>query len=196
MDKKWQSIKEVLTSTCQDVLGYRKRGHKEWISAETLKNIQERKRKKADMNNSRTRARRVRAKEEYTKINRIVKRGLRADKRRYMETLASEAEDAAQKGDMRELYANIKKLSGKFNLPERPVKDREGKNIPGLEQQMRRWAEHFEELLNRPPPPNSINIQPVSQLIVRFHRRKKCIRPSENLEVGSLLDLMVFLQKR
>lgn len=79
-----------------------------------------------------------------------------------MEALAAEAEDAAQKGNMREMYTNIKKLSGKYSQPERPVKDREGKTIPEIEQQKRRWAEHFEELLDRPSPSNPVNIQPAN----------------------------------
>lgn len=162
INEKWQSIKEALTSTCQEVLGNMKQGQKEWISAGTLKKIQERKRKKADMNNSRTRTTKAKAKEQYSEANRIVKRSIRTDKRNYMETLAGEAEDAAQKGNMRELYANIKRLSGKFSQPARPVKDRDGKTIPGLEQQKHRRAEHFEDLLNRPSPPNPINIQPAS----------------------------------
>ena len=40
---------------------------------------------------------------------------------------------------MRDLYATIKKLSGKFSKPERPVKDKEGRTIPdeeGAEEQM------------------------------------------------------------
>ena len=42
------------------------------------------------------------------------------------------------------------------------MRDKEGKIIPEIEQQKRRWAEHFEDLLNRPPPPNPVNIQPAS----------------------------------
>lgn len=44
MDEKWQSIKEAVTSTCQEVLGNKKQGQNEWISAGTLEKIQGRKR--------------------------------------------------------------------------------------------------------------------------------------------------------
>lgn len=162
MDEKWQSIKEAITSTCKEVLGNKKQGQKEWISVGTLEKIQERKRKKAEINSSHTRARKAKAQEQYTEANRIVKRSIRADKRNYMEALAAEAEDAAQNGNMREMYTNIKKLSGKFSQPERPVRDGEGKAIPGIEQQKHRWAEHFEDLLNRHSPLNPVNIQPAS----------------------------------
>ena len=63
---------------------------------------------------------------------------------------------------MKKLYDITKKLSGKYNKTERPVKDKQGKTIPSTEQQMNRWAEHFEELLNRPAPPNPPEIQPAN----------------------------------
>lgn len=54
MDEKRQSIKEVITSTCKEVLGNKTQGQKEWISVGTLEKIQERIRKKAEINSSHT----------------------------------------------------------------------------------------------------------------------------------------------
>ncbi|XP_018654313.1 hypothetical protein Smp_180050 [Schistosoma mansoni] len=45
MEDNWKGTKRALTSTCQEVLGHNKHHHKEWISIETLDNIQERKNK-------------------------------------------------------------------------------------------------------------------------------------------------------
>ncbi|VDP31603.1 unnamed protein product [Schistosoma margrebowiei] len=39
IEDNWKSIKEALTSTCQEVLGLKKHHHKEWISTETLDKI-------------------------------------------------------------------------------------------------------------------------------------------------------------
>lgn len=61
---------------------------------------------------------------------------------------------------MKDLYKTTNKLSGKFGRPERPVKDKQGNNIIFFERQRKRWMEHFEELLNRPPPQNSPEIPP------------------------------------
>lgn len=52
---------------------------------------------------------------------------------------------------------------GKVWDPERPVKDKTGRQIVGKEQQRKRWVEHFEELLNRPPPQNPPDILPAAQ---------------------------------
>ena len=51
-------------------------------------------------------------------------------------------------------------FSGKFNKPERPVKTKDGKSIPDKEGQEKRWIEHFQELLNRPAPQHTFNIEP------------------------------------
>ena len=71
-----------------------------------------------------------------------------------MENLAKEAEEAAGNRNMKQLYDITKKLARKQRQAERPVKDRNGKTLVGMEQQLARWAEHFEELLNRPSPQN------------------------------------------
>ncbi len=112
------------------------------------------------MNNSRTRAAKAKAQEEYKEAHREVKLRLKNDKRDYIEGLAAEAEQAAYCGNMKQLYDTTKKLSGKFSKPERPVKDKQGNTTKSLDQQMNRWSEHFEELLNRPAPLNPPDIDP------------------------------------
>lgn len=54
LEEKWQEVKTVV-STCQEVLGPKKHNHKEWLSTETLKIIEERKRKKSIAINRRSR---------------------------------------------------------------------------------------------------------------------------------------------
>ncbi|VDP24853.1 unnamed protein product [Schistosoma margrebowiei] len=159
MEDNWKGIKEALTSTCQEVLGLKRYHHKEWISTETLDKIKERKNKKAAINNSRTRAEKVRAQAEYIEANKQAKRSIRADKKKYVEELATTAEKAAREGNMKQLYDTTKKLAGKYSKPERPVKDKEGKPITEIQQQRNRWVEYFEELLNRPAPMNPPDIE-------------------------------------
>ncbi|VDO73576.1 unnamed protein product, partial [Schistosoma mattheei] len=83
-----------------------KHHHKEWISIETLDKIKERKNKKMDkikerknkkaaINNSRTRAEKCPSTTEYIETNKQVKKSIRADKKKYVEELATTAEKAA-----------------------------------------------------------------------------------------------------
>ncbi|VDO99795.1 unnamed protein product [Schistosoma margrebowiei] len=59
---------------------------------------------------------------------------------------------------MKQLCDTTKKVAGKYSKPERTVKDKEGRPITEIQQQRNRWAEHFEELLNRPAPVNPLDI--------------------------------------
>ena len=149
---RWQKIKESFRTTCQEVVEKTKQQHKEWITAETLVKIQDRRKKKAAVSNSKTRATKAKAQEEYAEAHRIVKRSIKKDRKNYIDGLAKEAEQAAYSGNLRQLYDITKRLSGKFNKPERPVKDEHGKAINRLDQQMNRWVQHFEQLLNKPKP--------------------------------------------
>ena len=129
------------------------------ISAETLSKISVRKEKNAAVNSSRTRAERSKAQNEYAKAYKNTKKGIRADKRKYIDGLAETAEQAAKAGNMKGLYNATKK----FGNPERPVKDKTGRQIVEEEQQRKRWVKHFEELLNRPAPQNPPDILPAAE---------------------------------
>ena len=156
----WNQVKEVFTSTCREVLGEKKHEHKPWISQESLDKIEERREKKAELNNSRTRTEKVQARKEYSKVLKEVKKSVKNDKESFLEELAGRAERAAQNGHMRTLYQTTKILTGKRSTPEVPVKDVDGNAIFEKEAQNKRWTEHFEKLLNRPPPNNPPVILP------------------------------------
>ena len=163
VEERWNKYKEATIETCREVLGPRKFDHKEWISAETVKNLEERRTKHAAVLRSRTREGKRRAADELTEANNTVKASARADKRKYLDELAASAEEAASYGDSQTLYSTLRKLAGNFGKPEVPVKDKEGNSIPGEIKQMDRWAEHFEELLNRPPPADPPVIEPADE---------------------------------
>lgn len=95
VDNAWNRVKEAFVSTCREVLGPKKHHHKEWISVETLNKIQERKKKKAAVNVIRTRAEKSKVQEKYIEAYRRVKKSIRQDKRKYIDNLATEAEEAA-----------------------------------------------------------------------------------------------------
>jgi len=91
-----------------------------------LRKIHERKEKKASLSNSRARAEKANAQEDFTAANKEVKKLIRTDKQNYVDSLAAKAEKAARNGNMKDLHSITKMLSGKFCKPGRPVKDKEG----------------------------------------------------------------------
>ena len=105
------------------------------------------------LNTSRTRAAKSKAQAEYTAAEREVKRSIRNDKRDYINHLASQAEEAVSESNFKDLYLTTKKLAGKFQQTDMPVKDKDGKPLTTVEEQLQQWTEHFRELLNRSAPP-------------------------------------------
>ena len=174
IDTQWQQIKEMWTSTCSEVLGKKKYQQKDWISADTLNQGQVRKEKKGAINNNRTRAAKATVQEEYTEANRAVKNSVKTDKANFIENLAKEAEDASAQGNMKQLYEITGKLAGKYKRTDRPIKDKNGNVLTSDEDQLKRWREHFEELLNRPPPQNPPDITQAEEVL-----QINCERPSK-----------------
>ena len=160
IENQWQLVKKGWLDTCEDVLGKKKPQHKEWISFSTLQKLETRKQRKAALNTSRTRSQKAKAQEAYTATDKEVKKSIKKDKRDHFEDLAKQAEEAAGKGNLRDLYMTTRKLAGKFQQVDKPVKDKDGHPLTTTEEQLRRWAEHFNELLNRPAPEAPPDIPP------------------------------------
>ena len=90
-----------------------------------------------------------------------MRRKARTDKRAYLKDLASQAEEAARKGEQGKVYKITKIVSGKHRrTTETPIVDRKGQLLTTESQQEARWAEHFNEVLNRSPPATEPDFQP------------------------------------
>ena len=88
----------------------------------------------------------------YSELDREVKKRARADKKAFMEKLADEAEEAAQKQDMATLYRITESLGGGFKNNDVAVKVSDRNFITGIVEQMQRWKNHFQSVLNREAP--------------------------------------------
>ncbi|CAC5372796.1 unnamed protein product [Mytilus coruscus] len=67
-----------------------------------------------------------------------------------------------QKAQTQEQYSNKDKeqLSGKPPISNTPFKDKDNKTLTQLEEQLERWKEHFEQVLNRPRDPPELQNGP------------------------------------
>ena len=90
--------------------------------------------------------------EAYRERNREVKRSSRRAKKEYTNSLAAEAQSAAERGDTRTVYMITKTLTGGFTSKTTVVKDKDGKVLTKEQDKLDRWAEHFRETLNRSDP--------------------------------------------
>ena len=130
------------------MLGKRREERREWISEETWK----RGAAKNDTNTTKTRIQMRNAKRKYQEADKEVKRSCRKDKRNYVNNLSKDAENAAMKGNLGSLYNITRKLSGRSQSTNKPFKDIQGKIIKNMDEELKRWKDHFEKVLNRPDP--------------------------------------------
>ncbi|CAC5411408.1 unnamed protein product [Mytilus coruscus] len=158
----WQEIKKAFTTACETSVGLKNRKHQEWISPETLEKVEERKNIKNILNNSKTRSAKQTASRAYTIANKDVRNNARKDKRAFVDKLTAEA---ARANNIKALYDNIKLLTGKYQKGCRPVKRKEGKTLNAHEEQMKRWVEHFKNVLNQDLPVNKADSLPSKELL-------------------------------
>nr|CAH8843517.1 unnamed protein product [Trichobilharzia regenti] len=152
VEEHWKSLKAILNETCSTVLGRKKRQDKEWLSTDTWKLIEERRMVKEKMIQCKDGQEKETLSSTYKALDKEVKKSARKDKRRFYDNLATEAEKAAGKRDLRTLYQITKSLSGKRSTQAKPIKDSQGNPITKEEKQIKQWADHFKGLLNRPSP--------------------------------------------
>lgn len=159
-----EEFNQIYTESGEKVLGFRKRKKEEWIKDDTWAKIDERKQVKQKLNSTKSERVRNQYKEKFCDLDREIKRMAKMDKIEYVEKLATEAEEASSRGDMRRLYAITRTLSGSYNIPNNShIKDKSGKIITNEKDQVPRWKEHFSAVLNQPDPESEAIIQPADE---------------------------------
>ena len=154
----WEKSRSAWTETCEEVLGRRRSQDKPWISKKSVEKIEARKKLKEAVNNSRTRQQKQKAQQQYQEMHKEARASIRRDKRAFTEDIALRGEEAAAKGNMRELYETTMKLAGKWRASSGPIRDQAGHLLTTQHEQAKRWAEYFETLLNQPAPTETQNI--------------------------------------
>ena len=107
------AFNKVLMDASDKVLGYKKNKKEEWITVDTWKKIDERKETKTKLNQVKLQRLKDRLQTAYSKQDKEVKRMTRKDKKEFVDKLADEAENAAERRDMRSLY-KITKINRRF----------------------------------------------------------------------------------
>lgn len=83
--------------------------------------------------------------------NKEVKTNVRRDKKKFIEDLAQQAEQATGKNNLNDQYQTTRKLTGKFRHTQAHIKNSQGVLLTTKEDQVKRCTEHFRDLLNRQP---------------------------------------------
>ena len=173
VEQRWSTFKEAVAGACEDVLGRAHFRKKPWISDESWKKVEKRRLAKQEMNQAKTRQQKQQASDRHSALSKKVKKELRADKRMYFKTFADEAEEAASKSDFKNLYATTSIFSERHCNPNKPVKNKKGRLLTMLENQLARWKEHFQEVLNRPASEQRPQLNPSNPLDINIREITK-----------------------
>lgn len=151
-----RNLEDAYNTTAKEVLGYKKKKTKPWISQETWNLISQRKEINNQINSTRSARIKDRLQDDYKGKDKEVKKQIKNDKKKWVDNIAKDAEEAAAKNHMKTLYGLTKVLTN-----ERPkrcvtIKDKEEKDITHSEDRKKRWREHFQEILNREEPNNPL----------------------------------------
>jgi hypothetical protein len=95
-----------------------------------------------------TRAKKIELQKKYKERNREVKRSARKDQRNYIDSLAHQAEEATNRGNLTELFAITKMVSKRQIQRNRPIRATDGTLLIDTKEQMQCWQEHFSKILN------------------------------------------------
>ena len=109
VEKQWQDFEDAYKETAQEVLGYNKKGQKPWINKESWELVKESKRLKNNIEQTKSDRIKQNYMDKYRCKDKEVKKSMRQDKRKWVDHLAMEAEEAARNGRMKEVY-DITKL--------------------------------------------------------------------------------------
>ena len=114
-----------------------------------------------------TRSERVkdRLRTQYSEKDKDVKKSMRRDKRQWFDNMASEAETAANNGNMRKVYETTRQMCNEGARKAGLVKSKDGEILTKDTDIMERWKEHFIEVLNRTDPvtPADIDVSAVEE---------------------------------
>ncbi|KAK9711547.1 hypothetical protein QE152_g25378 [Popillia japonica] len=86
---------------------------------------------------------------EYSKIHKNIKKSARTDKRKWIDGIATAAEEAAATQNLKELYKSTKLLSSTNFSKNQPIRSKNGELITTTEEQLIRWEQC--ELLQQNP---------------------------------------------
>ena len=140
-----------------NVLGHRKKKCQSWISTESWRKL------KRKIDAARSVRLKNKARNEYREKDKEIKRSLRKDKRNWINNIVQEAEDAARQGQMKGVYEATRTLCNEGPKKVAMVKGKDGRLLT-KDEVKDRWREHFVEVLNRPVPEVTAEVEVTNEV--------------------------------
>lgn len=131
---------------------------KPWISKQLWRLVGQREATNKKILDSRSGRLKKKLRTKYVEENKEVIKSVRADKRRWLDNIASKAKEAAQRQHMKTLHGLAKTLCNERPKQSTAVLDKTRNLLSKKSETKERWTEHFKEELNRDTIGNPITI--------------------------------------
>jgi uncharacterized protein YdiU (UPF0061 family) len=79
-----------------------------------------------------------------------VKKSATRDGRNWIDNLSYQADEASNRGNLKELFAITRVLSKKQIQRNRPIRNKDGTLLTNTNKKLKRWQEYYSKLLNHP----------------------------------------------
>ena len=159
IEKMNNDFENAYNETAKEILGFKKKQTKPWISKESWNLIAQRKQINQNLNSAKSERMKLNLKNKYKEKDKEVKKQIKMDKKTWIESIAKEAEEAASKHHMKTLYNLTKTLSNEKPKKCYTINDKNNKIITSCEERKERWKEHFNEVLNRNAPEDPMSLE-------------------------------------
>ena len=144
MISNWDTFKGTLNDVAAKHLGLRKQTKKPWVSDATL-----------DLVEKKRQARLLNKQDDYKSLNKQCKANLKLDRQQWADNLATDGEAALIAGEVRDAFANFRRLTKATRPVSSPILDTNGNLISHKSQKIECWKKYYVGLLDRPPAPTS-----------------------------------------
>ena len=167
VEQDWNIIRTSITKAAEDVIGFSTRQHQDWFDqndVEILQLIDKKKSARLSLENRYTRASSIR----FQEAKQECQRKIREIQNLWWQKKAREIQSYADGRDLRRFYAATKEIFGPRRVNSNALKTADEKTTLTEGQDiLKRWKEHFEELLNRTSTAADDLLNNVPQLPIR-----------------------------
>ena len=151
-----ERMERAYVEVAEAVLGRPRKKKKPWISEKSWKLVEQRENINKEIIGTKSERIKKQLKIKYKEKDKETKRSIKLDKKKWIEDIASKAEEASKKQHMKTLYGLTKTLCNERPRQSNSVMDKRGNLINGKKAEQERWTEYFKEVLNREDPINPI----------------------------------------
>ena len=143
VERDFEVLRKAYTETAETVLGKPRKKKKPWISEESWQLVDQREEINKRILSTRSGRVKQQLRTKYVEKDREVKRSMKADKRRWLDNIANQAEEAAQSRHMKTLYGLTKTVCNERPKQCTAVMDKDGNILSRKKDIQDRWTQHF-----------------------------------------------------